>query len=441
MKRKFLNPYLTILLSFMAVILIGTLLLLLPFSVKAGEENLSFVDALFMTTSATCVTGLSVVSNVGFTFSVFGKIIIAILMEIGGLSFLTIAAFVMILSGAQIGMSERYLIKESLNQDTVKGTIKLVKNIVIIALVIQFAGSIGNILILSIGYGDEYTFWEAFGIGIFHSISSFNNAGFDIFGYGNSMQHFSSDILLNLNTMILIILGGISSIVILDVFHAKKWKKMSLHSKIVLTTTFSLIIIGTILIKLGMGKNITFLEALFQSVTARTAGFSTIDISGATNATIATLIFLMFVGASPCSTGGGVKTTTLFIIFASIISLATGRKPHAFNRRIGKNALYKAYALTLLALLTCFISMLLVSFFNPEFTFRDIIFEVTSAFATVGLSTGVTTSLSIGSRLVLVFTMLAGRVGLLTLVNILNKRTNADLQDSYQLLEERVIVG
>lgn len=446
MKKRLLNPFIIIFLSFVGVILAGTILLLLPISVKGDEDSLSFVNALFMAASATCVTGLSVITDVGVSFSVFGKIVLVILMEIGGLSFITIAIFFMILAGNKIGISERYLVKETLNVDKVQGTVSLVKKIVLISFCIQIGGMIINTLILAIGYSDLYTFWEALGIGAFHAVSSYNNAGFDIFNNGalqagSSMQYFSGDVLLNISTMLLIILGGISVVVMLDVAQKRNWKKLSLHTKIVLSMTLILVVSGTLLIKASLGKDISFLEALFQSVTSRTAGFATIDLSSVPNACLIIIIILMFIGASPCSTGGGIKSTTVFVIISSVFATMRGRKAHAFNRELPDNAIHKAYTLFALAVSTCILSLLLVSFFDKDLTTRQLFFEVVSAFATVGLSTGITTTLSIGSKIVLVFTMIVGRVGLLTLINIVNKRGGAETHSSYQLIEGKVLIG
>lgn len=451
MIKLFRKPAFIVLLSFFGVILIGTLILWLPISINGsyktseGINHLKFIDALFTATSATCVTGLITVPTAG-AFSVFGKIIIAILIEIGGLSFLTIASFIIILSGARITMGERYLLKENLNQETVSGTVRLVKKIVLVALIIQAIGALINFFIFVFGEGFNYSVGECLGISIFHSISSFNNAGFDIFGNDTSMIEdvFSKNVFLNANTMVLIILGGISTIVILDIFKSKKWNKLSLHSKVVLSTTLFLLVTGTVLLKIAGGKDITFLESLFQSVSSRTAGFATVDLAkyeGTHSAIYIILIILMFIGASPSSTGGGIKTATFFVIMSAIFSLVTGREPNAFNRRMPKGTILKAFVLATLATIFCIISTFFILIFNPEFTTIEALFEAVSAFATVGLSTGITYSLSIGSKIVIILTMFVGRVGLLTLVSTVNRHSLDVSSDTFNYIEEKVLVG
>lgn len=255
MKRKKLTPYFYVIISFLGVILIGTLLLMLPISSK-NSESIGFINAFFMSTSATCVTGLSVVSNVNMTLTIFGKIVLAVLMEIGGLSFLTIAIFVLVIFGKKLGLSSRLLMKEALNQNSAAGIIKLIKRIILISFIIQGIGWIANTLILTKYYSN---FFEAMGIGLFHTISSFNNAGFDLFG-NNSMIGFSSDVLLNISTMVLIVLGGLGFIVIVDIIRLRdRNHQLSLHSKIVIITTVLLIVTGTILYKLMLTNNITWL--------------------------------------------------------------------------------------------------------------------------------------------------------------------------------------
>ncbi len=437
-KRK-ISPYLIILLSYLFIILIGACLFLLPIS-TVDNKGLGFADSFFTATSAICVTGLSSVPNVGVTLSLFGKILLALLIEIGGLGFLTLAVFMFIVLGLKIGMAERFLMKEALNQNTAKGVVKLIKVIIITTLTIQFFGMLINLIVFINGN----SFFKALGLSAFHSISSFNNAGFDIFGFDNSMINYGANILLNINTMLLVILGGIGFIVIHDVIDAikkKDFRNLPRHSRIVLIMSFSLILLGMILLKVSMFKDITWLEALFQSVSARTAGFSTIDISKISAPAYIVLIFLMFVGASPTSTGGGIKTTTLFVLIATIISYARGKTPQIFSRRIAKHSISKAFALMVFAVLYIMCISFIILLIEKDLGVSETVFEVVSAFGTVGLSMGITNSLSIISKVLICITMLFGRLGPLTVISIWNQNRLRELDEDIKYIEEKIIIG
>ena len=442
MRKVKVSPSLLIFMSFLIVIIIGALLLWLPFSVNNGEEKLNFIDALFTATSCVCVTGLTVVSNVGATMSIYGKIVMGILIEIGGLSFLTLAAFFVVLMGKKIGINARYLIRDNLNQNNIKDAFRIIKKVVYSALIIQSTGAILVFLALEIGYRDEYTLLQRIGISLFHSVSSFNNAGFDIFGFNTSMAHFHTDVFLNIVTMLLIVFGGLGTIVLIDLIELRKNKKLSLHSKIVLTSTIILIVFGTLFFYIdGLNKNISFLDSLFLSISTRTAGFASFDLNELSNGSLVIACLLMIIGASPNSTGGGLKTTTVFIILASIVSFIRGRDAIAFKRRISKNAVTKAIMLVMLAIIAIISATFFLSLTDTDLTITQILFEVISSFATVGLSLGITPTLSVLGRIVIIVTMFIGRVGLLSLVNILNTRGDYEYKGSYQYIEEKVLIG
>ena len=442
MRKIKISPSMFIFLSFFLVIIVGALLLWLPFSTKAGENGLNFVDALFTATSCVCVTGLTVVSNVGATMSIYGKIVMGILIEIGGLSFLTLAAFFVIIMGKKMGINARYLLRDNLNQNNIKDAFKIIRLVVLSALVIQTTGAILTFIALSIGYSDDYSLIEKIGISLFHSASSFNNAGFDIFGLDTSMAKFHSDVFMNIVTMLLIIFGGLGTIVLVDLFELRKNKKLRLHSKIVLITSLSLITFGTLFFYIdGRNNDISFLESLFLSISTRTAGFSTFDLNKLDNSSLVVTCLLMFIGASPNSTGGGIKTTTVFIIIASLISFIRGKETEAFRRKISKEAVEKAIMLVILAAISISVSITLLALSEKNLSLTQIIFEVFSAFATVGLSLGITPTLTILGRLVIIFTMFIGRVGLLSIVNILNTRGDYEYKGSYQYIEEKVLIG
>ena len=441
-KKNKITPYFYVMFSFLAVILIGTLLLYLPISTHEGFR-LSFLDAFFTSVSATCVTGLSVVT-ISETLTVFGKVILAILIEIGGLSFLTIAAFVMIVLVRKLGITSRFLMKEALNQNSAQGIMALIRKIIVVAAIIQFIFIIINTFIF-MPISDSFI--KAFGLGAFHTISSFNNAGFDILG-DSSLINYSNNIMLNISTIVLIILGGLGFIVITDIFNFKK-KYISFHSKIVLTMTSILIVFGTLFIKLLMGSSITWLEALFTSVTTRTAGFTTIDLSHITEQPAFIIILvLMFIGASPCSTGGGIKTTTTFTMVIAIFYMAIGKKPKAFNRSISIESILKAFTLSTIGIFYCVLVVFIVYLLQTpvvgasfDYSISSVIFEVVSAFGTVGLSVGLTPYLTTACKLLICLTMFIGRLGPLTIVSLWNNNWMKNTSSEVKYIEEKIMIG
>ena len=459
-RSKKVHPYLFIILSFVSVILIGTILLWLPFTLP-GYKSIGFVHALFQATSAVCVTGLSVETVADFTL--YGKIIMGLLMEIGGLSFITIAVFFFTIIGGKIGISNRFLLKEALNQSSVKGIVTLVKKIVIISLSIQIIVMLINWVPFHeyvVKYrpeikGETNQWITALGISAFHADASFNNAGFDIFG-SNSMEIFASNadtmlslssrLIINFSTIGAIVLGGIGFIVYDDILHHRRWSKLSLHTKIVLVTTLLLTGIGTLLIKFS--SDMPWLESFFASVTTRTAGFATYNCANLIKYPIAfmIMIILMLVGASPCSTGGGVKTTTLAVVCIAIFNFARGKKSNKiFYRRISSDQVSKAFVLFSIALMIVIISTMVILAIQPQMgkrlSFDEVLFEVVSAFSTTGLSMGITGDLCWVCHIILCFIMLMGRLGPLTVMGILNKNWLTDANDEIDYVKENVIIG
>ena len=420
MKKRGLTPLGIIALSFLGIIVIGIFILKLPISTQT-EESLSWFDSIFISTSAVCVTGLSTIPDLSITLSVFGKVILALLIQIGGIGIVTIAIYVLIVLGIKIGVTERYIIKEALNQHSLSGVVRLVKSIVITTLIIEVFGMMVNFIV----FIQDFAFWKALGLSAFHSISSFNNAGFDILGSA-SLENYSTNVLLNINTMLLVVVGGIGFIVIRDVLAKKKWSALSLYSKIVLKTTLFLIVFGALFIKVFEWANVTWLEAIFQSITTRTAGFSTVDISLFSYSTLMVIMIMMFIGASPNSTGGGVKTTTLYIIFKSIASFLKGKPTIINKRKVDNGTRTKAFTLVILALFSIFVVFVLLSKIeanNPDYemTFLKMLFETFSAFGTVGLSMGITPYLMPVSKVLLSILMFLGRLGPITIFGIMNK--------------------
>lgn len=445
MKIKKIKPSVLIIISFFIVILTGTLLLMLPIS-GANRKGLSFLDSLFLATSSTCVTGLSTI-NVGTSLSTFGHIIVLLMIEIGGLSFLTLVSFIYSLVGAKIGISSRQLMKESLNQDTSKGIVSLVKKVVLVAGAIQLLGIIALFIVFIGVY--KYDFITSIKYAVFHSISAFNNAGIDIFENElSSLISYSNDIAINIIIMLLIIFGGLGFIVIIELISKRRWNKLSIHSKIVLITTVSLLISSTLLYKLFFhlsGDDITWLQASFQAVTTRTAGFQSIEQSRLENCQPAYLlsIFLMFIGASPSSTGGGIKTTSFAVILIFIISFAKGKSPTVFKRKISQQTINKVFVLFIVEIIYIALSVMFVSAFeaNSNLSITAIVYEVISAFETVGLSMGITSSLNVMSKIIIIITMFIGRLGPLTFLSMWTSRNNLIKQKDIDYVEAKIIIG
>ena len=414
-RMKLIQPIMYIIFSFALVILIGSILLVLPISSSDMSNPLPYVDSFFLSVSAVCVTGLSTVASVGDTLSTFGKVVLCLLIQIGGLGLVTIVSFIIVASGRRFNRSTANLVKESLSQSGYGELRELLVHIIIITLVLEVFGACINFIVFS----QDYPVMEAIGISIFHSVSSFNNAGFDIIG-STSMIAYKDNILLNLNTCFLILCGGLGFLIYEDVFLVRKWKKFSIQTRIVLITNGILIVSSFLLVKLLQGNSITWLQAFFYSVNLRTAGFTTFDVgSTVTNATITLSSVLMFIGGSPLSTAGGIKTTTFFVILAAIGNLFTGKHPIVYKREIGRGCIRKALILFALGLFGITLGIFAIDIREGDkFTFSQILYECFSAFGTVGLSMGITTEISSFSKIVLCLLMFFGRLGPVTILTM-----------------------
>lgn len=398
------SPARLIALGFISLILIGSILLRLPFCVKEGV-HLSYIDSLYTSTSAVCVTGLIAV-DAGDTFTPLGQMILGLLMQTGGLGVTTVGAGLMLLMRKKVDLKERTLVKEALNVDSGKGLITLVKRIFIVTIVFETAGALLSLLV----FIQDYPFPKALGISIFHSVAAFNNAGFDILGNFQSLVNYSDSIMLNIVTCFLIFFGGIGFLVIWELLEKKcRWKKLSMHAKIVLSVSGVLIVVGTVLIKAT--ENVSWMGAVFNSISARTAGFSTYSLAGFSKSGLLVIMILMFIGSSPGSTGGGIKTTTFFVLLQGIRSSATNTSEKAFHYSIPKDAYKKASVIALIAASVIILGTYLMGIFEPDADFFDVFFEVTSAYGTVGLSTGITPGLSVPSKLLSIIIMYIGRLG------------------------------
>ena len=398
------SPARLIALGFISLILIGSILLRLPFCVKEGV-HLSYIDSLYTSTSAVCVTGLIAV-DAGDTFTPLGQMILGLLMQTGGLGVTTVGAGLMLLMRKKVDLKERTLVKEALNVDSGKGLITLVKRIFIVTIVFETAGALLSLLV----FIQDYPFPKALGISIFHSVAAFNNAGFDILGNFQSLVNYSDSIMLNIVTCFLIFFGGIGFLVIWELLEKKcRWKKLSMHAKIVLSVSGVLIVVGTVLIKAT--ENVSWMGAVFNSISARTAGFSTYSLAGFSKSGLLVIMILMFIGSSPGSTGGGIKTTTFFVLLQGIRSSATNTSEKAFHYSIPKDAYKKASVIALIAASVIILGTYLMGIFEPDADFFDVFFEVTSAYGTVGLATGITPGLSVPSKLLSIIIMYIGRLG------------------------------
>jgi trk system potassium uptake protein TrkH len=426
---KKMSPGRYIALGFMTVILLGAFILFLPISHNEGV-NVAFIDALFTSTSAVCVTGLIAVDTAD-TYNVFGQTIVAVLIQIGGLGVTSVGVGFILLARKKVDFKDRILVKEALNLDSLKGVVKLVKSILLMTLCFEGVGAILSFIVFS----KDYPITKAIGISLFHTIASFNNAGFDNLGGFKNLLEYQSNVLLNLTTCGLIIFGGLGFVVIKEIIHKHSFKKFSFHSKVVITMTVILLSVGTILLKLT--EDISWLGAFFFSTSARTAGFSTYPVGNFTNAGLFILIILMFIGASPGSTGGGIKTTTAFTLVKSAYSTSTNKHCYGFKRRIPNEVIYKAFVLVFLAaVLVCF-STLLLCVLEPQYTFMQLLFEVVSGFGTVGLSTGITPDLKPASEFVIIITMYIGRVGPLTIASLWSFKPKTNVRYS----EETLTIG
>ncbi len=409
--KKFLTPVRVIALGFAAVILLGSLLLTLPLSLKDGVR-LSYIDALYTSTSAVCVTGL-ISADAGDTFSYFGQTVLMLLIQIGGLGVTVIGAGVVLAIGKHIDFRGINLIKEGMNLDSAKDVFKLIKSVFITTITIELFGA----ALSFITFSRYYSPGRALFISLFHSIAAFNNSGFDILGGGTSLISYNDDVFFNIVTSVLIILGGIGFPVIREVLKRRfAFKKLSMHSKIVLTVNAVLLITGTLLLKIT--ENITWLGAFFMSVSSRTAGFSSYNLANFTNAGLFVIIILMFIGASPGSTGGGIKTTTLFVLLQGIKKSATNRTEKAFKYSVPRDAYKKASVITLLGISVSVFGTYLMLVFDPGLTFMQAFFEIVSAFGTAGLSLGITSSLSVASKLLSILIMFIGRLGPMTIATL-----------------------
>jgi len=447
-----LQPTQILVIGFSAIILIGAILLNMPIASVKGE-SLGFLNALFTATSAVCVTGL-VVADTGTYFSLFGQIVIISLIQIGGLGFMTMATTVFLILGKRITLRERLVIQEALNEENLQGVVRLTRQILLTTFLIELAGA----ALLSTRLIPMYGFAKGIYFSLFHSISAFCNAGFDLFGGYRSLVSFVNDPVIILTIGSLIMVGGLGFTVILDIYRHRGFRRICLHSKIVLSMTAFLIAAGFIffyVVEIKNPKTIgsseltetgRVLSALFQSITPRTAGYNSIDQDAMTNASKFMTIILMFIGASPASTGGGIKTTTASLIFLMMLAVVKGQDDIViFRKRISHSIGMRAIAivvisLTILVGVTMVVSLAEADKTSPMFSFVNIFYEVASAFGTVGLTTGITRDLTDISKVFLILTMFAGRLGPLTLALAFARR-HSRKKPVIKYPEDKLMIG
>lgn len=443
--RLKMAPAQVVLLSFGGVIFLGSLILMLPVSSATGK-SLAFIDALFMSTSATCVTGLATVS-LAENFSTFGQMVILLLVQIGGLGIMTLSSSMALIMGKNLQMRERVIMQDVLDTSGSQELLELIVDIIRYTFVIEFVGAM--ILTFSF-YQQGFEIGQSLYFGFFHSIMAFCNAGFSLFN--NSMEDFTFVPAINISLSLLIIFGGIGIAVLKDVLQTIKSKRsfnsLSVHTKIVLSVNTLLLVFGTVYLFFGEFLNafqdMTMWQRLqvsfFQSVSTRTSGFSTVDLNSFHPHTIYMMIILMFIGASPGSTGGGVKTTTLAVLLQSVKATLQGKSSvEFFERKVPAATVVKTIAIFFISLIIVSLGLLFMMRLEPDKNFLALLFEVTSAFSTTGLSLGVTPFMSDVGKILICIVMFVGRVGGLTLVIAVGSRAATPRKVEYP--EGKILIG
>ena len=448
MKRKFkinfkLKGVQILALGFIFVILVGALILTLPISTTSGERT-NFLDALFTATSAVCVTGLIVVDT-GTYWNMFGQTVIMILIEIGGLGFMSFTTLIAIILGKKITLRERLILQDAMNTFNIQGLVKMVKYVLVFTVSVQFFGA----LLFSTQFVPEYGLEKGIFYSIFHSISAFCNAGFDVLGNFSSLTSYNSNAVVILVASALIIIGGLGFTVWSELYSSKSLKKVSLHSKMVILMTTVLVLGGTVLMFLFENNNVNtianmsfmdkVMNSFFASVTPRTAGFNSISTDGMTTAGQFLTIILMFIGGSPGSTAGGIKTTTIGILIVTIICVIQGREDsEVFKRRFSKDLVYKAFTSIFIGISLVIVVTMLLSYTEKGASFISLFYETVSAFGTAGLTLGLTSELSSIGKVLIMFMMYLGRVGPLTVVlSITRKKINSGIKYP----EGKILIG
>lgn len=459
-KKKFkLNPLAVITLSFLVLILIGSLLLYLPISKK--DQSISFFDCLFLSTSSITVSGLnSMNKGLAESFTLFGLIVQIILVQIGGIGVATIAIMFFMIASNNLSFKEQALIKESWNLNNFKQIRKVLLFVFLETIIVELIGAFS--LFFDFKYIQNFDSGKAIGYAFYFSISAFNNSGFDLFGT-NSLMNYSSDYYLLIVLAILIIIGGLGFLVNVEILKKKfNFKKFSLQTKIVLTYSFALTILGSLLIYIfeliNHNSNISYLGSLFMSVSTRTAGFSLYDLRTFNDATLIVIAVLMFIGAAPGGTGAGIKVTTFACLILYLRSVITNKSPHAFKRGINSETIRKALLIILITFFFFLFGFMLISLFEGNYRYIDLstgmkyvefqegcvsynaldfAFLSIGSISTTGLTTGIVPYLTIGSKIVVMIMIFIGRVGPMTISRIFTGNDTS----TYRLVDEDIAIG
>lgn len=447
LRNKRFTPVQIIAIGFATIILIGAILLSLPIATIDGVKT-PFIDCIFTATSAVCVTGLVTVDT-GTYWSYFGKTVIIMLIQIGGLGFMSFATLLALITGKRITLKERLLIRESISTTSLQGIVRLARYILTFTFSIELMGA----LLLSIQFIPEFGLGKGIYYSIFHAISAFCNAGFDLMGGYNSVTAYSNNAIVILTLSALIIFGGLGFYVWDDIYNYKRNRRLSLQTKVVISMSVILITFGFVMFFIfefsnpetlkNMPMKEKLLSAFFASVSPRTAGFNSINLAGMSMASILLTIILMFIGGSPGSTAGGIKTSTAGVLLLTVISVIKGREDtEVFKKKISKETVYKAFAVVVIALALVFTVTVLLSITESAsgLPFEQYLFEATSAFGTVGLTLGLTQQLTFIGKVIVAITMYAGRIGPLTLLVAIAVRSD-NKTNSIKYPEGKILVG
>lgn len=462
MRKTKIGPTQILLMYMLIVIAIGAILLKLPI---CNKQPIELIDSLFVATSATCVTGLTTIVPIE-QFTVLGQIVLLALIQIGGIGFMTLIAIVLIFIGKKLNLSDKLIIKESLNYDSFKGLVRLIEKISLYTFIIEATGA----CILATKFVPDYGMSQGIWFSIFHSVSAFCNAGFDLLG-STSVSKYAGDWTVCLTLMSLVIIGGLGFTVWDDIAenlkNKRKLKQLTVHTKIVLIVTAILLISGTILTfalecdNIQIMKNDTLqtkiLKSAFQSTTLRTAGFYSVPQNELTSVSKLSAVCLMFIGGSPASTAGGIKTVTLGVIILLVINYIKGRQEiNIFNRKISNAAINRAIVVISISIFIIIVavgSLMISENFESEknmdvqhstnvnLSIQDIVFEVVSAFATVGLTLGITSKLTFAGKLIIITLMIIGRLGPITISIALFKKHNEIKQSKVQYPQGNILIG
>lgn len=444
-RRSGFSPLPVIAIGFAGIILLGSVLLALPVASATGR-GVPWFDTLFTATSAVCVTGLVVVDT-GTAYSTFGHVVLLVLIQLGGLGFMTFATIIFRLMGRHISMRERMIMQDSLNEDDMGGVVGLVQWVARSAFTVELAGA----LLFAIRLVPVYGVGKGAFFALFHAVSAFCNAGFDLFGHGASLTGFTGDALMNLTAIALVVIGGLGFGTLGDMLKKRRFQRFRLHTKLVLVSYGALMLGGFAMVlalewsnpetlgALPFGQKL--LAALFQSVTLRTAGFNTINQAAQRDCTKLLSGLLMLVGAAPASTGGGIKVTTLAILVLTVRMVARGEGSIVvFERRIDRGLIQRTVAITCIAILVALVDVCALSLLQPGAAFLDLYYECFSAIGTVGISAIGSSNLVPLARILIMITMYIGRIGPLTMALLFSRRQNR-AKELVRYPEDRVMIG